>query len=148
MTGSNILARLQQHVRQRGRLWLFMDYDGTLVPIAPTSDQARPDPRLLALLASLAQVPAFRTAIVSGRSLASLQSLLPIPGLILAGVYGLEVQMAGRAIVRGQVRQEVRPAVAYVKARWAELVAGRDGFLIEDKDRAVALHARWAAAGE
>lgn len=148
MAGTSVLARLRQHLREGGHVWLFMDYDGTLVPIAHTPDEATPDPPLLELLTHIARVPAIHTAVVSGRPLATLQSMLPMPGLILAGTYGLEVQIADKVIRRGVAPQIIRPAVVQIKARWAEIVEGRTGFLIEDKGLAIALHARWADADD
>jgi trehalose 6-phosphate phosphatase len=89
-----------------------------------------------------------RTAVVSGRPLSWLQRMLPIAHLTLAGLYGLEVQVAGQPALIEAAPDVVRPVVAQVMSCWAELVAGRPGFLIEDKGLAVALHARWAERGE
>jgi trehalose 6-phosphate phosphatase len=148
MTAAELRDRLQRHLRTGGQLWLFLDYDGTLVPIAPTPDQARPDAELLVLLAGLARHPAMRVAILSGRSLATLQAFLPVPGLILAGLYGAEVQFPGEAGPVLRAPREAHAVAAQVKAAWAELVAGRTGFLVEDKGLAIALHARFAEAAE
>ena len=46
---------------------LLLDYDGTLVPIAPTPAEARPDPALLDLLRALCARPRTRVEVVSGR---------------------------------------------------------------------------------
>jgi trehalose 6-phosphate phosphatase len=148
MKEAQVLTRLREHVQAGGRMWLFIDYDGTLVPIAPTPDQALPDSDLLSLLGELAQAPALRPAIVSGRALVTLQALLPVQGLVLAGTYGIEVQIGGEIVVRGSALAELRPHVEHVMTEWLALVDGRTGFLIEDKGLAVALHARWADADE
>lgn len=50
-----------------GPVTLLLDYDGTLVPIAPTPDLATPDPELVRLLAALAKRPHLDIHIVSGR---------------------------------------------------------------------------------
>lgn len=129
-------------------MWLFLDYDGTLVPIAPAPDLALPDPGLLQLLAKLVRVPRFRVAILSGRSLSSLQALLPIPGLILAGLYGIEIQMPDRTILRRTEAADLRHTVERVRDAWARLIDRRAGFLLEDKGLAVALHARYASPSD
>ncbi len=131
-------------MRPSRRLWLFLDYDGTLVPIAPTPDQAIPDPALLRLLTDLAGAPHLRVAILSGRPLASLQALLPVPGLILAGLYGIEIQMPDHTIVSRADLAAFSETVAHVKDEWTGLIGRRAGFLVEDKGLAVALHARFA----
>jgi trehalose 6-phosphate phosphatase len=43
---------------------------------------------------------------------------------------------------------EIRPVLEEIKPRWERLVAGRDGFFLEDKDWALAIHARHAASTE
>jgi trehalose 6-phosphate phosphatase len=138
------LARVRARVLAGSKLWLFLDYDGTLVPIAPTPAEARPDASLLELLACLAARRQFRVVVLSGRPLGSLLEMLPVPALILAGTYGLEVQLWGTRVEAQAGLAALRPTVEAVKAKWAELVGSRAGFLVEDKGLAVALHARWA----
>lgn len=129
-------------------MWLFLDYDGTLVPIAPRPVEARPDPALLHLLARLADAPRVRTAILSGRPLVSLQEMLPIPRLVLAGLYGLEVRMPDGTVVYRADRQSLRRVVDQVKSAWSELVQDQPGFLVEDKGLSVALHSRLATPAD
>lgn len=58
--------RLAQ-MRAASRLELFLDYDGTLVPLAESPPQAVPDAELMALLLRLAERPATGVHVVSGR---------------------------------------------------------------------------------
>src|SRR5512133_3671306 len=101
MKSADIRQAVVDHLRRGGRLFLFLDYDGTLVPIAPTPPEAIPDEALLALLRELTERDSIRTAILSGRPLRELQSMLPIPRLIFAGLYGVEMQIGERTILRG-----------------------------------------------
>lgn len=148
LTPADLAERLSRHLKLGGQLWLFLDYDGTLVPIAPTPDQARPDADLLRLLADLARRPGLRVAIVSGRPLAVLQAFLPVPGLILAGLYGGEVLFPGQLAPTLRAPRDARLVADQTRSIWQALVAGRSGFLVEDKGLAVALHARFAEAAE
>ncbi len=136
------------HLRDGGRLTLFLDYDGTLVPIAPTPVEAVPDSPLLGLLAQLSRAPAIRTVIISGRPLDDLLRMLPVHGLIFAGLYGVEMQMGDTSLVREPLQDGNRDAVARVRERWAQLSDGLTGFLLEDKGQALALHARWAEGAQ
>jgi trehalose 6-phosphate phosphatase len=142
------LQAIRKHTGAGGELWLFLDYDGTLVPIAPAPELAVPDPGLLHLLVRLASIPRFRVAILSGRSLSSLQALLPIRGLILAGLYGIEIQMPDGTILRRTEATDLRHTVERVKEAWIRLIDHRAGFLVEDKGLAVALHARHASPSD
>ena len=56
-----------------GVLRLLVDYDGTLVPIAGSPDQAAPDEEVLSLLDGLAAKPGVHIEIVSGRSREALE---------------------------------------------------------------------------
>lgn len=142
--GASTLQDIQNHLRRGGRLWLFLDYDGTLVPIVRTPDEAQPDVALLELLGRLAARPRIRTVVLSGRPLSALEELLPIPGFIRAGIYGVEIDIPGEGIVTRARAETVRRVVEQVRDEWALLVRGRPGFLVEDKGLSVALHARFA----
>ncbi len=140
----DFLAAVRQRLAAGGQVGLFLDYDGTLVSLKRTPEEARPDAALLELLTALAELPAIRVVILSGRSLSSLQAMLPVPGLTLAGIYGIEVQMPDQSVVLRSDPARLRPVIEQVKSAWAQLVAERPGFMLEDKGLAVALHARFA----
>ncbi len=137
------LRAIGAHLSAGGQVVLLLDYDGTLVPYAATPDEARPDDQLIRLLTGLGATASIRTAILSGRTLAFLQSVFPVPGLILAGLYGLEIRMSD-GVERRIDREHLRPEIEKVKAEWTRMIAGKRGFLVEDKGIAVALHGRLA----
>jgi trehalose 6-phosphate phosphatase len=142
------LEAVTERLLQAGEAWLFLDYDGTLADFARTPDQVRPDAELVGLLARLAHVPRLRVAIISGRRLRHVRRLVPVPGILLAGTYGVELQMPnGRQMAR-VAYEAIRPTLDRLKPRWADAIAGREGFYLEDKDWALALHARFAAEDE
>jgi trehalose 6-phosphate phosphatase len=89
-----------------------------------------------------------RIAVISGRRLAQVQALLPVPGLLLAGTYGVELQTPDGEQISRVAFAAVRPPLAVLKPPWEDLIAGRDGFFLEDKGWALALHARSADENE
>jgi trehalose 6-phosphate phosphatase len=136
---------------QAERLWLFLDYDGTLADFAPTPDYVEPDPELVALLRRLARHPRLRVAVVSGRRLGHVQKLVPVPGIVLAGTYGVQIQTPEGQQIDRLAYEAIRPTLDALKPRWQRLLAGREGFYLEDKGWALAVHARFAdetAAGD
>ena len=139
---------LEQRLARTERLWLFLDYDGTLADFAPTPDHVLPDPELVDLLATLARHPRIRIAVVSGRRLSHVQKLVPVPGIVLAGTYGIELQTAEGERINRVAYDTIRPSLDTLKPRWEGLFAGREGFFLEDKGWALALHARFAADDE
>lgn len=145
-----MLSREQLNARLDSveRLWLFLDYDGTLADFAPTPDEVTPNPEVVGLLARLAQHPRLFVAVISGRRLSHVQILVPVPGILLAGTYGIELQLPNGKRVDRVAYDAIRPTLDVLKPRWEELIAGRDGFFLEDKTWAMALHARFASDAE
>jgi len=136
--------RISERLAQAKRLWLFLDYDGTLADFAPTPEHINPNPEVVDLLTKLARHPRIRIAVISGRRLGHVQALLPVPGVLLAGTYGIELQtIEGERINRVEY-EAIRPALDALKPQWLRLIADREGFFLEDKGWALALHARFA----
>ncbi len=146
MKRGDIRQAILAHLRGNGHITLFLDYDGTLVPIAPTPAQAVPDQALLELLAQLCSRPFLRTVILSGRPRSDLHRMLPVPGLMIAGLYGVQMQMRDGTVLDKQAGDGRMRSMAQLRERWMKLADGMQGFLIEDKGEALALHARWAEA--
>jgi trehalose 6-phosphate phosphatase len=139
---------VQERLAQAERFWLFLDYDGTLADFAPTPEYVNPDPEIVGLFERLARHPRFRVAVVSGRRLSHVRELVPVPGVLLAGTYGVELLTAGGARIDRLDHESLRPTLDALKPDWADLIAGRQGFFLEDKGWALALHARYAAEDE
>jgi len=140
--------RVPERLARAERIRLFLDYDGTLADFAPTPEHVRPDPELVALIGRLARHPRFRVAVVSGRRLGHVQRLVPVPGVLLAGTYGVELQLPDGARIDRLDYDSVRPTLDTLKPRWADLIGGRVGYFLEDKGWALALHARFADEAE
>ncbi|MFQ5812231.1 MAG: trehalose-phosphatase [Anaerolineae bacterium] len=141
-------ARINERLAQAQCLWLFLDYDGTLANFAPTPEHVNPDPELIELLTRLTEHPRIRIAVISGRRLSHVKALVPVPGILLAGTYGIELWTPeGKQINRVEYGA-IRPALDALKPRWEQLIAGREGFFLEDKGWALALHARFADEDE
>ena len=146
------MLRTHEHINERlaqaERLWLFLDYDGTLADFAPTPDHVNPDPELIGLLTRLARHPRIRMAVISGRRLSHVEVLVPVTGVFLAGTYGIEIRTSEGERINRVEYEAIRRTLNALKSRWLRLTAGRDGFYLEDKYWALALHARFADEDE
>jgi trehalose 6-phosphate phosphatase len=111
-----------------GRTALLLDFDGSLAPIVERAGDARPLPDAPAVLARLAGGLG-RVAIVSGRPVGFLARHLPVDGLALVGLYGMEQSIAGTY----SVDPRVRPYLVAVAAATTELEAALAPELIEPK---------------
>lgn len=118
---------------------LFLDFDGTLAPIADTPDGVIVDRDLLTLLARLRDRLNGRLAIVSGRSVATLCDL-GFADFLLAGTHGLEFAEPG-CPVDAPARL---PAINEAEAAFQCFAAGKPGLLVERKTISVGLHFRGA----
>jgi trehalose-phosphatase len=135
---------VNKRLAQANRLWLFLDYDGTLADFAPTPEHVDLDLEVIDVLTRLVQRRDIRVAVVSGRQLGQIRLLLPVPGVLLAGTYGIELQTPGGRRIERISSDIIRPVLDDLKPRWERLIAGREGFFLEDKYWALALHARFA----
>ena len=118
---------------------VVLDHDGTLSPIAPTPDTAGLPAESREALADLAA----RTEVVvlSGRGLDDLVARLGDLPLTLVAEHGLRVRRPDGAVV--QLTAGLDPAVlAALRTDLAALLAGRAGWLVEDKGVGLAVHHR------
>lgn len=122
-------------------LFLFLDYDGTLTPIASGPSKARLSPRVRRLLKKLKSLKDVRVAIVSGRSLANLKQYVRIPGLIYAGNHGFEAAGPGLAYVH-PAAAALEPVFRKCTRRLRKIMAPFRGILIEHKRFSVSVHYR------
>ena len=118
---------------------LFLDFDGTLAPIAATPDGVVVDGDLLTLLGELRDVLQGRLAIVSGRSIVTLRDL-GFANFLLAGTHGLEFAQPGEQVEAAPRR----PAVDDAEAAFHSFAEGKPGILVERKSISVGLHFRGA----
>lgn len=127
---------------------LLLDYDGTLVDIVPTPEQARLDDETRALLVALASHPRLRVAIITGRGRPGLDQVAgALPGVALATNGGLVIEDASGRWVEPHANA-LRPVLAEVAVELRKLASAYPGTLLEDKEWTLALHYRLAPEAE
>lgn len=119
---------------------LFLDFDGTLVDLAPQPEEIVVPPELITLLQRIQQESDGALAIVSGRPLDQLDFFLAPLRLPAAGVHGAE-----RRTADGRILQQPVPDVHHLRERLLPLVESHPGLQLELKRGALALHYRHAA---
>jgi trehalose-phosphatase len=116
---------------------LFLDYDGTLAPLAP-----RPDLAVLpkATRDALARVATrFPVAVLSGRDREDVAARVGLPNLVYAGSHGFDIAGPG---FRHEVGVGIPPEIAAAAAHLEAALAGIPGLLIEPKRFALSVHYR------
>jgi trehalose 6-phosphate phosphatase len=122
---------------------LFLDVDGTLLPFADRPDGVGVDARLLALVTELHGRLDGAVALVSGRTLPTLDALFRPLRLPAGGLHGLELRYPDGAVMRWPVDRE---ALARLRAGMTAIVQRQPRLLLEDKGSSLALHYRQAPA--
>ncbi|MBL0421150.1 trehalose-phosphatase [Ramlibacter sp. AW1] len=118
---------------------LFLDFDGTLVDIAPTPDAVVVPPGLIDALGELHERLGGALAVISGRPIEQIDAFLHPLRLPAAGVHGVERRRSdgGVEVVDAAVPDRVRQAAEELAARHA-------GLQLEIKRGSIALHYRGA----
>ena len=130
-----------QKIGEGRSLLLLLDFDGTLVEIAPHPALARPTPELLELLGRLAAREDRKVMLVSGRPLRDLREMLPVSGLDFLGSHGGEALIGGR-LHPVPVTPADRQELSRCRTRLAAMLHPFQGWWIEDKPQGFALHYR------
>ncbi len=127
--------------RLRGRRpALFLDYDGTLSPIAPRPDLAVLPEETREVLRRLAG--RFPVVVISGRGREDVADLVGIPNLAYAGSHGYDI--TGPGSLRLEVGEGVPETIERAAERLRRDLGGIAGVLIEPKRFAISIHFRLA----
>lgn len=125
-----VLPRL----RASERVALFLDFDGTLVPIAPRPDEVRLTPSTRRLLDRLARRSRVLVTVISGRRRRELLQYIAVKNIRYFGLYGWE-RSNGLRLPRSE-QSALRRAAAILREDLAEF----PGVWIEDKESTLSLH--------
>jgi len=122
---------------------LFLDFDGTLVDIAPEPGAVMVPSNLVPTLGALHRYLGGAVAVVSGRPIAEIDQFLAPLRLPAAGVHGAERRGADGTLVRMPP-----PPLQWVEEAARALAAEDPRLLLEHKSTSVALHYRQAPERE
>jgi trehalose 6-phosphate phosphatase len=122
---------------------LFLDYDGTLSPLAPRPELAILPEATRDVLRRLAE--RYPVAVLSGRGRADVAARVGLENLAYAGSHGFEI--AGPAF-RHEVGAEVPKSIESAAARLREHLDGVPGVLLEPKRFAISVHHRLASPAD
>ncbi|WAT18602.1 trehalose-phosphatase [Aurantiacibacter sp. MUD11] len=120
-----------------GPIALFLDFDGTLVDIAPTPDGIAVPDNLSQRLTELSDRLGGRLALISGRALVDLQRHLGGFRLVAAGSHGVDCRAADGSSIGEEPAGMSAPLLEEVQVFVAE-----KGLTQEDKPHGAALHYR------
>ena len=120
----------------------FLDLDGTLLDYAARPENVRADADLLALLGRLRSACDGALALVSGRSIASLDAVTGPEHFAASGLHGFQRRNGGA--IAEQATPPCAATLDEIRRVMRSLVDQHPLLLLEDKDSALALHYRAA----
>lgn len=119
---------------------LFLDFDGTLVEIAPAPDDVKLDRQVAPALDALRSALGGALALVSGRPIPDLDGFLAPYHFDTAGLHGAQIRLDGAIRSQADAPETLREALREL-VRFAN---SHVGILVEDKRISAALHWRMA----
>ena len=136
--------RLKRILRRQKEISLFLDFDGTLVPIAASPQSVRMNKAVRKKVGELAALARCRVIIISGRSLQDLRRYFKgLEHVTLVGNHGLEVSGKGAALSnRAKTARKLSALIWLMAAKLKIAFRGLPGVMIEDKTYTLTLHHR------
>jgi trehalose 6-phosphate phosphatase len=116
---------------------LFLDFDGTMVDIAPQPHAVEVPGALIGVLGDVTQYLQGAVAVISGRPIAQLDAFLQPLQLPAAGIHGAERRGAD-----GRLHVIDTHPLDHVELAARRLAEQHPGLLVEDKRSSLALHYR------
>ncbi|MBI4563511.1 MAG: trehalose-phosphatase [Planctomycetes bacterium] len=139
------LERIEEiRERARGRrLAVFLDYDGTLAPIADRPEKARLPGHIRDAVRALAE--RCPVAVISGRDLRDVRQLVGLDGVVFAGSHGFDIEGPGGLRREHPEGASFLPSLDKAERALKEALARLEGAIIERKRFSVAVHYRLVA---
>lgn len=125
----------------RSFIFLFLDYDGTLAPIADMPVKAHMPLKTRKIIDLLSKNYECKVAIISGRSLGNIKRYVGLKKVIYAGNHGLEIEGPKNRFAY-RIPKEFMLAIKKIKEKIAKDFSDIEGILIEDKKLTLSVHYR------
>ena len=138
-----LVGAMRELARTR-HLLVALDFDGTLAPVVNDPARARALPEAREAVLRLLRMPRTRVAVVSGRSLASLESVSDLPDdTLLVGSHGIELRLDEPGVAIDLSAAELEN-IDLLKDVLNEVADSIDQVWLEPKPAGFALHTRLA----
>jgi trehalose 6-phosphate phosphatase len=138
-----LVGALRELARTR-QLLVALDFDGTLAPEVDDPARARALPEAREAVLRLLRMPHTRVAVVSGRSIESLEEVAELPDeALLVGSHGIELRLDEPGVTLG-LSDDERNRVDALGTVLTEVADSIDEVWIETKPAGFALHTRLA----
>jgi trehalose-phosphatase len=128
-----------EEIMSMNRVFLFLDYDGTLTPIVESPENAILSDDIRTLINQLKEK--YNVAVISGRGIDNIKQLVGIEDMFYAGNHGSEI-WNGRKVFVSQDFAEVSSKLIELLSKLSKKLSHIPGILIEDKRITASIHFR------
>ena len=135
------IEEIEKHLRTAPHCILFLDYDGTLVPICKEPSLARLSPDTQKVLKDLSKNPFLSVGVISGRSLGEIRKMVGVRDLFYAGNHGFEIFFKKRVWTHPEL-EGFTPRLKKVVRELHSRTRGIKGIIVEDKKFTASIHYR------
>ena len=144
-TPPSALENIEQITRQiqNKHLVVFLDYDGTIVPIVDRPAHAVLSIRMRETLRSLAKK--YTVVIVSGRDLADVHTLVMLENIFYAGNHGFDIAGPAERNIRLSLGTDFSSELDDMEQSLREHLKNINGIFVERKKYSIAIHYRLVA---
>lgn len=126
------------------KIAVFLDYDGTIVPIMARPEDAQLSESMRQTIAKLSQVAL--VAIVSGRNKSNIEELVNLPNLYYVGNHGFDIEGFGKNPIHHEVGRECLLTMEKCFRQLQSRLMNIPGVVFEPKKLTVTIHYRFVNA--
>ncbi len=135
------LEAVEEQLSKRKNINLFLDFDGTIAPIAPTPDKVKIPPEIISILEKLSEYEHVFTAIITGRSIENVSEVVNLKNIHYAGNHGLEISGVKRTEIVPNAAQIVR-SIKKISDDLNKVLLTVPGAWVENKSLTASVHYR------
>ncbi len=134
-------GRLRRSLQSHRPTLLFLDYDGTLVPIQKKPSLAVLSTEVRSLIRRVAQRPDIAVGVVTGRSLADIKKMVRLPSIFYIANHGFQISLNQTTWIHPDAKQ-ILPFLADILSTLRSTLKSTRGAIIEDKLFTLSVHHR------
>ena len=138
---SNALNRIYNKLKSNSPVILFLDYDGTVVPIKQRPSLAVLSSKMRELLKNLAKHPNIFVGFVTGRSLTDIKSMARLKGISYIANHGFQISLPWGKWIHPDVKQKI-PILKKIFSTLKNRLKTTKGVFIENKSLTLSIHYR------
>ncbi len=124
------------------RVFIFLDYDGTIVSFKPKPEQAKPTKKVFRTIKKLSSKENFVVSIISGRSHRELNSFFPFKRLILVSNHGIQIKFSQKNKFFFEKAKKTVSLIKKIDSASKKKFSKIKGILFQNKKYAFVIHYR------